>query len=564
MKRKLFILMALIMTFMLVLTACGAKEEAAAPAEPAENQESEVAETDDGNAAAEPAVLRIGIITEPDSTSPLIASLSAYDIIDNITYDDLIEYDDNLQPVGGLAESWDVSDDGLEWTFNLKKDIKWSDGEDFNADDVVWTYNALINGEFPQSTQLDGITKCEKVDEYTVKVYTEAPKADMEAIRASILPEHIYGSKELEELHNFAEVLPVGTGPFKLKEWEKGGFLRFEANKDYFAGSPNLDEIVYVVFANQDTLMQALITGEVDAITSIATSQISMLESDPNIEVVKALGKNFTELGFNCWESPDSLGNPMVLDSKVRLACDYAVDKETIVKIALNGLGTAGTSFIPPSVGDWHWEPGDEIHEYSPEKAMQILEEAGYTDSDGDGIRENAAGEPLDLRFAVISSYGDAYIKASSIIQKNLQEVGIGVTITTMDGGAQSDLIYNQNFDTDMYLWGWGTELDPSLKLSVLLTEQIGNRSDCFWSNKEYDDLYKIQLHQTNRDERIGTVHEMQKIIYEEAPYIILYNKDTIEAYRTDKFEGWTRVPAEIGNVLTQVNKTTMINVKSK
>ena len=564
MKKKLFIVLALIIVFMLSFTACGAKEEPVAAAEPEESQETESTASEEDGEPEGPAVVRIGIITEPDSTSPLIASLSAYDIIDNIVYDDLIEYDDNLQPVGGLAESWEVSEDELEWTFHLKEGIKWSDGEEMNADDVVWTYSALTNAEFPQSTQLDGITKCEKIDEYTVKVYTEAPKADMEAIRVSILPEHIYGEKELEELHNFAESSPVGTGPFKLKEWEKGGFLRFEANKEYFAGSPQVDEIVYVVFANQDTLMQALTTGEVDAITSIANSQISMLENDSNIEVVKALGKNFTELGFNCWDSKESLGNPMVLDSKVRLACDYAIDKETIVKIALNGLGTAGTSLIPPSVGDWHWEPGDEIHKYSPEKAMEILEEAGYKDSDGDGIRENSKGEPLDLRFAVISSYGDAYIKASSIIQKNLQEVGIGVTITTMDGGAQSDLIYSQGFDTDMYLWGWGTELDPSLKLSVLLTEQIGNRSDCFWSNKEYDDLYKVQVHQTNREEIIETIHDMQRIVYEEAPYIILYNKDSIEAYRTDKFEGWTRVPAKIGNVLTQVNKTTMINLKRK
>jgi peptide/nickel transport system substrate-binding protein len=513
---------------------------------------------------SEKSVLRIGIITQPDSTSPFIDTLAAFDIINNSVYNDLIEYDDSLYPVGGLAKDWSVSEDGLVWTFNLREGIKWSDGEDFNADDVVWTYTALIEGEYPQSVQLTGITKCEKVDEYTVKLYTENPKADMESMRVGMVPEHIYGDKSLEDLHTFAEDSPVGTGPFKLVEWEDGQFLKFEVNENYFKGAPHIDGIVYVVFANVDTLMLALIKGEVDATTSVSSTQVERLEQNPDVEVVKALGRNFQELGFNCWDSPESKGNPLILNPKIRLACDYAMNKEEIVEIALNGLGTPGTSLIPPSVGDWHWYPGDEKHNYGPEKAKQILEEAGYIDTDGDGIREDGEGNKLDFRFAVISSYGEAYVKASLIIQKNLQDIGINTNITTMDGGAQSDLIYKQNFDTDMYIWGWGAEFDPALKLSVLLTEQIGKRSDCFWSNEDYDELYKIQVNQVDREERLKTVHEMQRIVYEEAPYIILYYPDAVEAYRTDKFEGWTRVPEGIGNVISQVNKSTFLSIRSK
>jgi len=533
------------------LTACGGGDVE----EPEEGEEPAEGET---------STMRIGIVTEPDTTSPFIATLLAYDIIDNHVYDDLIEYDDDLNPVGGLAEDWSVDEEGLVWTFNLKEGIKWFDGEEFTADDVVWTYNTLVEGEYPQSVQLDGITNTEKVDDYTVEVYTEEPKADMEAIRVSIMPEHIYGEKSLEELNTFTEEAPVGTGPFKLVEWEQGQFLRFEANDNYFMGAPHVDELVYVVFANTDTLMSALTTGEIDAVTSVANNQIDMLNDDPDIEVVQALGRNFTELGFNCWDSPESKGNPLMLDYNIRLAADYAIDKEQIVEIALNGLGTPGTSLLPPSIGDWHWDPGDEKHGYDPEKAKEILEDAGYTDTDGDGIREDADGNKLDFRFAVISSYGEAYVKAAGIIQKNLQEVGINTEISTMDGGAQADLIYDQNFDTDMYIWGWGAELDPSLKLSVLLTEQIGKRSDCFWSNEEYDELYYEQINQVDREERLETVHEMQKIVYEETPYSILYYSDSVEAYRTDKFEGWTRVPSEIGTTVQQVNKSNFLNVRPK
>src|SRR6056297_625369 len=170
MKKKLSLLLVLMLLIAMPLTACGGGDVE----EPEEGEEPAEGET---------STMRIGIVTEPDTTSPFIATLLAYDIIDNHVYDDLIEYDDDLNPVGGLAEDWSVDEEGLVWTFNLKEGIKWFDGEEFTADDVVWTYNTLVEGEYPQSVQLDGITNTEKVDDYTVEVYTEEPKADMEAIR---------------------------------------------------------------------------------------------------------------------------------------------------------------------------------------------------------------------------------------------------------------------------------------------------------------------------------------------------------------------------------------------
>lgn len=552
MKKKLCLLLALMLVLAVPLTACGGSEQ---PANQPAGQ--------DGEQPAEKSVLKIGIKDEPDSLSPFIATLYASGHVTEKIYDTLIEYDNDLNPRGRLAESWSVSEDGLEWTFNLRKEIKWFDGEDFTADDVVWTYNALLSAEFPQSIQLNGVTKVEKVNEYTVKLYTEIPKADMEGHRILIMPEHIYNDKSLDELNTFAEENPVGTGIFKLVEWKQGEYIRLKKNENYFQGPSNIDEIVYVIFANTDTLMQALQAGEIDATINVAKNQVNMLEQDPNIEVVTANGRNFTELGFNCWEDEKSLGNPLVLDPKIRVACDYAIDKEQIVKIALNGFGTSGTTLIPASVGDWHWDPGDDEHKYDPQKAKEILEAAGYTDTDGDGIREDADGNKLSFRFAVISKT-DAYVKASGIIQKNLQDIGVEVVISTMDSGAQSDLIYEKNFDTDMYLWGWGCELDPTLKLSVLTTDQIGKRSDCFWGDETYDELFELQSTQVNRAERLETVHEMQKIAYEKAPYIILYSKNSLEAYRTDKFEGWTRIPEGIGTVLDQLNHSTLLNLKVK
>ena len=515
--------------------------------------------------AQEKGILKIGVKSEPDNTNPLIATTSAFDsIIDMNVYDYLIVRDNDLRPVGNLAESWTLSEDGLVWTFKLKEGIKWFDGEDFTADDVVWTYNTLINGRYPQSVQLVGVTACEKVDEYAVKITTEFPKANMEAVGIPIMPEHIYSKIPVEELNTFSEENPVGTGPFELVKWKRSEFLRFKANPEYHLGAPHIDEIVYVIYANIDTLMQALISGEVDAVTSVAASQVKKLESYPNIKVVKAAGMNFTELAFNCWEDPISKGNPLVLDPKIRLACDYAIDKETLVNISLAGFGIPGTSFIPPSVGDWHWSPeGNELHRYDPAIAKQILEDAGYTDTDGDGIREDADGNMLNFRIGVNTS-ADHYFKSAIMIKKNLQAVGIETTISVMDSGALSGLINKQNYNTDMYMWRWSVEYDPTLKLSIFLTDEIRKRNGSCWSNETYDALFLKQINQLNREERTATVHEMQKIVYEEAPYIILYYVDALEAYRTDKFEGWTKVPADIGCVVDQTNNSTKLNIRLK
>lgn len=551
MKKKLCLVLALMLIISVISIGCGNTDK------PADQT------AGDTPAVEQKAILKLGIQQEPDNTSPFIATLNAYNVIGGNVYDTLIEYDNELRPVGGLAENWSVSDNGLEWTFNLKKGIKWTDGEDFTADDVVFTYSTLITSQFPQSVQLQGITKVEKVNDYTVKMYTEAPKADMEAHRIFVVPEHIYSQKPIEELNTFAEELPIGTGIFKLAEWKKGEYLRFKVNKDYFRGSAQIDEIVYVLFANTDTLMQALQTGEVDAVAGVAANQLSKLEANKDIEVVKADGRNFTELGFNCWEDEKSKGNPLVLDPKIRQACDWAINKEMILKIALNGMGVEGTTLLPASTGEWHLDPGEGKHSYNPEKAKEILENAGYSDKDGDGIREDADGNKLSFRFAVISKRDD-YVKASGIIKKNLSDVGIETVITTMDNGAQSDLIYKQNFNTDMYLWGWGAGLDPTSKLSVLTTEQVGKRSDCFWSNEKYDELFKLQGTQVNRAERLKTVHEMLQIAYDECPYIILFNKLMLEAYRTDKYEGWTKVPANIGSTIDQLNHSTLLNLRLK
>lgn len=508
-------------------------------------------------------IYRIGYPNETDSLSPFIAYSAYANDLFKLIYDPLIGIGDDLSIKEKIADNWEVSDDGLTWTFTIKQGIKWSDGRDLTVEDVKFTYDLYQKAGLGYSSQFDGIIETNIIDDNTIQVITEQPKANMLQISAPILPKHIWEEISEEELATFPNKNPVGTGAFIVEEWKEKDNLILKANKDYFDGTPKIDQIVFQLFTSKDTMIQALKTGEIDAALNINPNQVENLKNDPNIEVVLSDERSFTELGFNCWQSEESKGNKLLLDKKIRQAMEYALDKDKLVEFSKLGAAYPGTTIIPVSQPEWHYQvPESDLRSYDPDKAKELLEEAGYTDLDGDGIRENKDGEKLNFRFAILSSY-DHYVKSSQLMKTMFKEVGINVEIETMDEGVLIDLMYGGNADFDLFIWGWTSTRDPSYILSVMLTEEINNMSDCFYSNKAFDELYKKQLMTVDLKERKSIVNEMQKILYEDAPYIIMYYNKSYEAYRTDKFTGFTRVPAETGPLFyfTQ-NNTSFINLE--
>ncbi|GAK59585.1 ABC-type dipeptide transport system, periplasmic component [Candidatus Vecturithrix granuli] len=531
--------------------------------------------------------LRVGITAYPTNANPWTQAMQADNTLQERVYSWLLALNDvTLEFEGDLAESWESSADGLEWTIKLKQNVLWHDGEKFNADDVVFTYQTLLNAKgndaltFRRKNDAKEIVKVEKIDDYTVKFTTDVQKANFTTFPLTsvrIVPEHIWGKMTPEEMLAAQNTMPIGTGPFKMKQEfnPQDTVLEVVRFDDYFKGASHLDSIIYVLFENQDTMFQAFKNGDIDMFSPTKT-QADQLLTEENVKVLNVMLPKLTQMGFNCWTDPEdrtkphpkSKGNPLLLNPNIRRAFDYAMDKEKLVQIVLGNVGVVGTSLIPTASGKWHL---DVPHEYNPEKAIELLEKEGFTkfeevevNNRKIKVRANEKGEKLVFRMALLTvGYAWHYRDSMPFITKWLEAVGIGLQIEPMDGDAlgERSTLDSQNVgDFDVYIWGWTPDYEPAYMLSVLTTEQIGGRSDCLYSNPEYDKLYELQLHQMNEEERLQTVYKMQEMVLQEAPYIPLYYQGVQEAFRTDKFEGFVMRRGD-GTVF---HNTTYLNLQLK
>ena len=484
---------------------------------------------------------RIGSSEAFDTMNPLSSYMQVTYEFFLLIYDSLVEYDENYEPTPCLAKDWTVSDDELHWTFHLQEGVVWHDGEPFTSQDVKFTYELMLDTGlgYMYSSYLEGIVDIQCPDDLTVVITTDAPKANMLQNTTPILPAHIFREIPEEELELWANDNPIGTGPYK---YDSAGdnFVKIVKNPDYFGTMPHVDEFVYVNYENLDALAQSLKLGEIDGASNLNPAQLEQLLDDPNIDAISGRELGFMQVGINCWTDDASGGNPLLLDKTIRQAMDLAINKQKIVDMAYGGQGTVGTTLINP--GDFfHYEPSmDELRAYDPAGANAMLEEAGYLDKDGDGVREDVNGTPLEFEFITIADNVEE-VKSGQLIASDLSAIGVSIENVTMDSGALYDRIIEGSYD--MFIWGWGSDVDPTVILGVLTTDQIGGNNEPFFSNARYDELYLAQQREMEEDLRQEMVFEMQQIVYEEAPYLILIYSNNIQAIRSDRWTGYDQIP---------------------
>jgi peptide/nickel transport system substrate-binding protein len=528
----------------------------------------------EGSEGDEKVVLRMGSSNDIDGFNPFkIVEIPSYEVMD-LTYDLLVDFSPkDFSPVPGLADSWETSEDGLTWTFHLNEDAKWHDGEPVTSEDVAYTFNRILEEE--QGLYIDYVRQIESIetpDEHTVVFTTKEPSVQMLSMLVYILPKHIWKDVPANETKTFENEPAIGSGPFQAVEWKKGQFVRLKANPDYFRGASHVDEVIFQLYDNDDTMVQAFRNGEVDYIAWFPINLFKSLENEEGIETNSAPDPGFTELGFNLYEpSPEvieefgapktSTGNPALLDPRVREAINWAIDEEELTEKILQGEGIPGSTLVPPALAKYHLKLNEsEIQGFDIERSKELLEQAGWRDTNGDGTVDKD-GEELELRLFVRSEDKDS-VTAGQFIEDWFREAGIGLETKAMGDTALVDTIYAADYD--MFIWGWGSEADPDFILSVLTCDQIMGWSDTFWCNEDYSRMYQEQKEQLDLDERAATIKEMQRIAYEENPYIIFYYDNQTEAWRTDRFEGWTKTPsaADPGQVAYAVTTETYLNLK--
>jgi peptide/nickel transport system substrate-binding protein len=544
-----------------ILAACGG--QAVSPS----------ADGSEGGASVAPVTggtVRIGIGGSAEDLNPGNGVLAEdYDLYE-LMYDTPIAVTRDGEYIPELATDWEASSDGLTWTLTIRDDVTFHDGEPLTAEDVAYSIQLYKDVEdFPFLPSYVSIYETiEATDETHVELTTAEPIGNFESTLAFIyvLPQHIWEVEEDPVAFGNEEM--IGSGPFMLSEYRQGEFTELAANTEYWNGRPNIDTLIFQTFANADARVQALTNGDVDAITEFPNTAIAGLQNAENVHVQISevgAGGSLRDVFFNM-VAPENCptaeetgdvagvcsGHPALLDVNVRRALATAVDKQEIVDVAHLGEATVGLSLVPIGLGeDYAGEVED--YPYDPAAAATMLEEAGYVDGDGNGVREclddqdcSESGGELRFRFHYADDI-DTAPREAELLQGMWAEIGVQIEIQGLDPDTLTSICCPA-FDYDIMLWGWGSDPDASFLLGVALCTEIPSGfSETGYCNPEYDELYDQQAVETDAEARIAIIHDMQEILVRDVPYIIPYYLKEIQAWRTDTVVGWLEVDPTLG-----------------
>ncbi len=526
-------------------------------------------------AAEDKVVFTVGLRNEVDSFNPFLGIEAPSFEMWALEYDYLIGYSmDDMQPEPSLASSWETSDDGLTWTFTIRDDVTWSDGEPLTAADVAFTLNRILDGGPEAATwgsYVKGTDTITAPDDTTVVLELKRPNSVLPLLPIPIIPEHIWSDIDEKAVKTFANEPTdgdvVGSGPFRLVSGTAGGSeYRFEANPDYWKGAPHIDEVVFKVYKADDPMIAALKKGEIDFAENLNALQVQALQGEANIQAINGDSPGFDEIAFNTGAididtgKPIGDGNPALQDKAFRHALGYAVDLDTIIEKVYYGAGKAGDTIVPPAYANWKWTPeGDDAFTFDLDKAGQLLDDAGYA-LGGDGKRTMPDGKPIGTLRLLARADSETSLKTLTFFSEWLGELGIDSKVSTVEEGRLTDLILEGNFD--VFEWGWYVEPDPDSMLSYMTCDQLGNWSDSWYCNEQYDALYDQQHAETDDAARIEQVKQMQQLVFEDSPYLVTAYNTIGEAFRTDRFACLRPQPDPGGIYILQYGVYNYLNMR--
>jgi peptide/nickel transport system substrate-binding protein len=483
--------------------------------------------------------ITMALETDPATLNPILFRGGTEYDLDWVLYDSLVELGGDLRPRPLLAASWTVSPDGLTYTFKLKPNVKWHDGQPFTADDVVFTYLAHLNPKvnstlrsalgalqgFAELTNKDNPAELkslpkapvEAVDPLTVRFNLKVPNAAFLGTlinpQAGIAPRHLLDGKDVNTAPLNQQ--PVGTGPFKFVEWRKGDRLVVEAFDGYHGGRPPLDRVILRIIPEMAVRVSQLQSRQIDFLRSPSSDAIPDLQKNPRLQTLYGDDVNWRGVAFN-------LKNPALQDKRVRQAICTAIDRETITKTLGRGYQTVATGPIPPQ--SWAYSKEVSRYPYDPARATQMLKDAGWAPGPDGILAKGGARLSLGTDVEIYENLPDIVVA----IQGQLKKVGVEVKPQPVEFNTWLDRLRKGQYDLSFTAWAGSADPD---NVSYTTFHSTGSRNLNGFVNPPVDDLLEKARRAQTAAERTRHYAEVQKILADEAPYCFLYHQQRWYAY---------------------------------
>lgn len=449
-------------------------------------------------------------------------------LINSILFDQLVRYDTgNLAPSPGLAQSWEIADDGMSWTFQLRQDVVWSDGEPFDAEDVAFTFNdVVLNRELGanRGSTFTPVSQVVIVDPHTVRFELNTPFSSLAyylAYYAGILPEHVLGSAENPlTVAEFNKVSPVVTGPYRVDEFVPGAYVSLVPNENYWGETPKLAGIVFSVLPDNNAQVAQLLAGSLDMVTVNNPALLAGMARNPDLKVLRQSQNIWYFVTLN-------LAQERFQDVRVRQALLTAIDREAMIEAILEGYGVQSTGPIAPLQGAFY-DYTVASHDYDPERALALFAEAGWTRG-ADGFLQKD-GERLSINMET-GQFG-YLVNATLLVQQYWQDIGIEVVVETIEWNAYiQQIIVQRNFNATLAWWSTPPTPDIAPYFSSA-TADVGNNMPGY-RNPELDALMDAARAATSAEEQVAIVKEIQALVADELPYLFLWYPDILTVYDT-------------------------------
>jgi len=495
-------------------------------------------------------LLRLGTSSTIDSLNPFVAYQANAILVQTYTYPWLTQYDGNNNIVPLFAKSWSTSSDGLTLTYHLTPNATWSDGQPLNASDVAWTFNTIIKFQKSStayySTYVTNLKQVTAPDPNTaVFTYTQpSANALSQLMAVPILPEHVWskyatgngaGLKTYQNAPTSSQPV-VSGGPFELVNYQKDQIALLKRNPKFWGPKPHIDGFGIQIYSDDDAMITALKNHSLDAVEQIPTTDVKTVKA-AGFTVNTTPGLFFYDFIIN--SNPKKPANTELLNTQVKEAFEYAIDRQQIINVVLGGYGAIGSTIVPPSEGHWH-DSSLKPLPFDIAKANSILDSLGYTKG-SNGIRV-ANGHPMSYSIIIPSSRQAELTRTFQILQPDFQQIGVKLTLKVLDANAAFAAITapNNQYQTfDLAMWDWYSGVDPADILSVLTRDQWGTNSDTGFNNPQYNQLYNEQQSAVNPQKRQQIVYQMQQIQFNDRPYIVLNYPDIIDAYNGKAWAGF-------------------------